>query len=126
MESGQYQRSTGRLPDWYLKQPPSCRGDGVYLAGFHILNTERDHSKDCYGPIPWTKAWDYAYRIGLDRSMCVQFANVMVMLDGHDRKHRAEERERQEKQDKKKAARDKRKAEAESHGVGRRRKARQG
>lgn len=111
--SGQYQRNTGgRLPEWYLKQPPQYRGDEFFLLGYSCLETERFYSGAGVGPIPWSKAWEYAYRQGLDRRMCSYFALVILMLDGFYREDLRDEHAKADKADAKAAARAEREAEA--------------
>jgi hypothetical protein len=98
------------LPDWYAKQPPIYRGDDFYLSGFTMLATERSFPGDGFGPIPWSKAWDYAARQGLDRDMCNFFAQVILLLDGFYREHvrteQGKEADRQKRKDRRAKARD--------------------
>lgn len=93
-----------------MKQPPTVRGDDFYLVGFGCLGTERSFPGSGMGPIPWSKAWDYAARHGLDRRMCNYFAAVMLVLDGHYRDHLREEQKKQDDRDARRARREARAA----------------
>lgn len=88
-----------------MKQPPIYRGDDIYLTGFALLSTERQFPGQGFGPIPWSKAWDYAQRQGLDRDMCNFFAQVILLLDGYYREHIRSEQEKDKQRDERKQRR---------------------
>lgn len=88
IESGQYQRSTGRLPAWYLERPHEIRGEDFYITAFSRLGTTRQFTDGGgFGPIPWTAARDYACEFELSPPMRVFFCDVILALDGHYREH---------------------------------------
>ena len=80
MESGQYQKSTGRVPDWWEQRPPEVRGDQFYLAAFWELSSCRDFGQ-FIGPIPWDKIVLYGERKGLDSDMITVLEVVIRELD---------------------------------------------
>lgn len=121
MTSGQYQRATGRLPDWYAKQPPIVRGDDFFLGAFSRLSTTRAFPGNGIGPIPWHRAWEYGERYGLGRAMNEYFVDVVLLLDGHYREHLRSQRE-QEEQKEERAQKRKSKRESRITGIGRRRR----
>lgn len=90
MTSGQYQRSTGRLPDWYLQQPPKSRGEDPFIQALYLLDGDRAHA----GKIPFTSAARYAELLGLGAEMSGWFARVLLLLDAKFRRHKAEEAEK--------------------------------
>lgn len=110
VESGQYQRSTGRLPDWYLDQPPSKRGDNVFLSAWGSLGTCRQFTPngDGWGPIPWDRAVLYARELGYGRRYRGWFTRVILALDSAHREHVREQREQERKRDERERKRDKR------------------
>jgi len=114
--SGQYQRATGRLPNWYLKQPLKIRGDEFYLHAYSVLQTERRRSVRVEGgklvsetsPIPWSSALLYAEKIGLSRQGQLWFANVILSLESErrerEREEQAAEQRRQKRRERRAAA----------------------
>lgn len=80
MESGQYQQATGRVPDWWDKQPRMVRGDELYLEAFWELSSCRNFGMGV-GPIPWNFIVMYGEQKGLDRGMLKTFAYVIRALD---------------------------------------------
>ncbi len=89
-----------------MKRPLELKGDGFFLTGFACLGTERSFPGNGIGPIPWSKAWDYAHRHGHTRRWCNHFAEVILLLDGHYRDHLREEQEKQAKREEKLAKRE--------------------
>ncbi len=81
VESGQYQRATGRNPDWLQDVPELQRGDEFYIKAFWELSTCRHYSGGAVGPIPWDKIMDYANKAGLDSTMEGVFLEAMRGLD---------------------------------------------
>ena len=107
-----------------MKQPPTVRGDAFYLTGFICLGTERSFPGNGLGPIPWTKAWDFAERHGFGRSMCNYFARVILLLDGHYREHLRAEQDKEAQREARRARREAKKDEAApGSGITRRRQA---
>lgn len=108
IESGQYQRNTGRLPDWYIKQPPSERGDATFFAAWGALGTCRQFtpSGDGWGPIPWDRALLYARELGFSRRYRAWFASVILALDSKHREHVRDERAKERKKTEKQQARE--------------------
>jgi hypothetical protein len=80
VESGQYQNSTGSVPDWWHKKPPEVRGDEFYLRAFWELSSCRQFGFSV-GPIPWHIIVEYGDRKGLDRGMMEVFEYVIRELD---------------------------------------------
>lgn len=80
MESGQYQQATGRVPDWWDKQPRMVRGDELYLEAFWELSSCRNFGMGI-GPIPWNFIVMYGERKGLDPGMLNVFVYVIRALD---------------------------------------------
>lgn len=80
MESGQYQRATGTLPDWWLNKPSGARGDDFYIRAFWELSSCRDFG-NFLGPIPWDKIILYGERKGLDEAMIGVLELVIRELD---------------------------------------------
>lgn len=80
MESGQYQKATGKLPDWWGKRPPAVRGDDFYIQAFWELSSCRDFGQ-FVGPIPWDKIVMYGERKGLDSAMIDVLEVVVRELD---------------------------------------------
>lgn len=80
MESGQYERNTGKLPDWWDKKPPEVRGDDFYIRAFWELSSCRQFGQ-FVGPIPWHRIVQYGERKGLDRDMIEVLEVVMRELD---------------------------------------------
>jgi len=82
VESGQYQRSTGRDPEWGSQGCPELqRGDAFYIRAFWELSSCRQYAQGTIGPIPWTAAMAYAEHAGLDREMSDVFLEVVRGLD---------------------------------------------
>lgn len=109
MESGQYQRATGRLPDWWGKRPSSIRGDDFYVAAFWELSSCRDFGQ-FVGPIPWDKIVMYGERKGLDAVMIDVLEVVIRELDEvylHDlREQRRKEQDQNSRDERRKARRE--------------------
>lgn len=57
------------------------RGDSFYLNAFWDLSSERSFGQ-VIGPIPWSRAIQFADRAGLDRPMTSVFVRVIRILDG--------------------------------------------
>lgn len=80
MESGQYEKATGTVPDWWHKKPPEVRGDDLYLTAFWELSSCRNFGMGI-GPIPWDVMVLYGERKGLDAGMLDVFVYVLRALD---------------------------------------------
>jgi hypothetical protein len=80
VESGQYQKATGKLPDWWDKRPPEQRGDDFFIRAFWELSSCRDFGQ-FLGPIPWDKIILYGERKGLDEAMIGVLEVVIRELD---------------------------------------------
>lgn len=80
MESGDYEKNTGRLPDWWHKKPREAPGDVFYITAFWELSTCRAFGMSL-GPIPWNYIVQYADRRGLDDRMSRVFEYVIRELD---------------------------------------------
>jgi hypothetical protein len=80
VESGQYERNTGRLPDWWDKKPPEVRGDDFYIRAFWELSSCRQFGQ-FVGPIPWDKIVAYGERKRLDSAMIDVLEVVIRELD---------------------------------------------
>jgi hypothetical protein len=124
----QYQRATGgRLPEWYVRQPPSVRGDEFFLIAFAYLGTERAifvnaNGAVCgTGPLQWSRAILYAKEAGLDRRTRRWFAAVMLSLDSQWRESKREENDKERRKADRKAEREARKAQGAS-GIEKRRR----
>ena len=81
MESGQYEKATGKLPDWWDKCPLPVRGDDFYLLAFWELSSCRNFSGMGIGPIPWHHVLEYGRWKQLDPGMLVLFIQVIRELD---------------------------------------------
>ena len=80
METGQYERNTGRLPEWWDKKPPEVRGDDFYIRAFWELSSCRQFGQ-FVGPVPWDKIVAYAERKQLDSAMVEVLEVVIRELD---------------------------------------------
>ena len=80
MESGQYEKATGKLPDWWDKQPHAVRGDDFYIEAFWELSSCRDFGMGI-GPIPWHRILQYGTWKQLDHGMMILFVRVIRELD---------------------------------------------
>lgn len=78
MTSGQYEKNTGRLPDWYESRPEIRSALQFYLSAFWVLTTERRYER---GPIPWTAVRDFGVQAGLDPENIRVLHWVVAVLD---------------------------------------------
>lgn len=116
MESGQYQRATGgRLPDWYVKQPPRTRGDHIYLTAYARLATERRAFPGDIGPIPWSAVDTYGRRYGFGPWMHEHFVNVIMGLDRSYREHVKDKEAQEESKAKRRAAKAEKRAQQKTN-----------
>lgn len=69
------------MPQWYLQQPESARGDEFYLRAFWDLSTTRRAWGAQLGPIPWDRIVHYGMHYGLDAVMMEVFVRVIRALD---------------------------------------------
>jgi len=70
------------LPAWYLDEPlvdPILHS--FYVGAFWQLDSERQISKDVIGKIPWTKAIDFAERVGFGEEMANAFWLIISEMD---------------------------------------------
>lgn len=80
MESGQYQKATGAVPEWWANEPPLRRGDEFYLTAFSELSSCRAFGTTI-GPIPWNRILEYGAWKQLDRGMMELFVYVIREMD---------------------------------------------
>lgn len=106
---GQYQRATrGRLPSWFLEQPPKLPGDDIYLGAYEKLSTDRRIVEGGSGPIPWSVVDRYAESHGFGGVMRPFFVDIVMRLDIKYREHLKVENDKKQRKAKRAAARKKR------------------
>lgn len=80
METGQYERNTGTVPDWYADRPETLACDDLYMEAFWELSTTRQFGH-AIGPIPWHQIVQYGVHRGLDPVMIRVLERVVRTLD---------------------------------------------
>ena len=81
IESGQYAKAKGALPDWYTDCPPAVRGDYFYIESFWELSSCRVYGQGTMGPIPWTALVQFSDRCKMDETTARIFLTVIRHLD---------------------------------------------
>lgn len=74
------------LPEWFLNEPLSFRGDDFFITAFFHLDTCRQMTESGPGPIPWTATVDYADRRGLEPDLSLAFEFIIAEMDKAYRK----------------------------------------